>query len=62
MNVKDIKPILCFHCWHCFRDDNFGVCCICEESEHYTRNWDLDYKNITECEDFKYITNGINYD
>ena len=39
----------CMYCTHGFRDDNYGVCCLCSESEHYTRSWDLNWENISDC-------------
>ena len=45
----------CFYCKHCFRDDNYGVCCENRNSEHFTPHWDLHWENISGCEYFERI-------
>jgi len=45
----------CFYCEHCFRDDNYGVCCENKHSKYHTRSWDLHWENIGDCEYFKDI-------
>ena len=45
----------CFYCEHCFRDDNYGVCCENKNSKHFTPHWDLHWENIGDCECFKDI-------
>lgn len=56
MKVEDLQKdsiILCFHCKHCLRDDNYGVCCLNQECSLRTNSWDLDYVRIKECECFE---------
>ena len=47
------KPILCYHCKYCFRDDWYGVCCENKNCEHYTSKWDLPIEKIKNCEYFE---------
>ena len=44
---------LCLHCKYCFRDDNYGVCCVNKKSVHQTNYWDLPVESINECEYFE---------
>lgn len=52
-NVEEITSILCYRCKYCCDDIDGAYCCLCMESKHFTRNWDLPVELITECNCFK---------